>query len=72
MSISIRIEDAMYHAAKKTAAAEHRSIPKQIQFWAELGKCALENPDLPIDFIKDILVAKRLGADGSEVFEFED
>lgn len=29
------------------ARAECRSIPHQIEFWAKIGKCALDNPDLP-------------------------
>lgn len=36
-------------------SGECRSIPNQIAFWAMIGKCALDNPDLPIEFIKDLL-----------------
>ena len=59
MSISIRISDKLYNAAKKVAKAEFRSIPSQIEFWATIGKCALDNPDLPIEFIKEIIIAKN-------------
>jgi hypothetical protein len=34
-----------------------RSIPQQIAFWAKVGQTALDNPDLPIDFIKESLLA---------------
>ncbi|HAU1604798.1 TPA: hypothetical protein JBJ19_08105, partial [Legionella pneumophila] len=53
MGIPIRIDENIYNEAKKVAAAEFRSIPNQIEYWAKLGKCALDNPDLPIEFIKD-------------------
>lgn len=33
----------------------------QITYWAKLGKLALENPDLPIEFIRDLRIA-GLGA----------
>ena len=29
---------------KKVASAEFRSVPNQIEYWAKLGKCALDNP----------------------------
>jgi len=70
MGVPIRINDAIYNEAKKTARAECRSIPAQIEFWARLGKCALDNPDLPIDFIKDLLIAKHQDITLAEPFIF--
>ncbi len=29
----------------------------QIEFWAKVGRAALDNPDLPIDFIAETLVS---------------
>ena len=40
------------------ASAEFRTIAGQIEFWAKVGKAALDNPDLPIDFVRDVLIAK--------------
>jgi hypothetical protein len=71
MSIAIRIDKTIYNAAKKIAHAEYRSIPNQIEYWAMLGKCALDNPDLPIEFIKDILVSKNTDRSLAEPFDFE-
>ncbi|MDD4599639.1 MAG: hypothetical protein PHQ46_01040 [Negativicutes bacterium] len=68
MSIAIRIDEELYEEAKKTAAAEFRTVPLQVAFWAKIGKVALENPDLPIEFIRDILIAKTQKK--SEPFEF--
>lgn len=71
MSVLIRINEGIYNDAKKCARAECRSISKQIEFWATLGKCALENPDLPIEFIKELLIAKNTDRSLAEVFAFE-
>jgi len=70
MSVSIRINDEIYDAARKIAVAELRSPPQQIEFWARVGKCALDNPDLPIEFIRDLLVSKNTDRSMSEPFEF--
>ena len=71
MGIAIRIDEEIYNAAKKTASAEYRSIPSQIEYWAMIGKCALDNPDLPVEFIKDVLIAKNTDKSLAEPFEFE-
>jgi len=71
MGIPIRIDEAIYDAAKKVASAECRSIPHQIEFWAKIGKCALDNPDLPIEFIKDLLISKHQDRSLAEPFSFE-
>lgn len=68
---SVKIDDTFYLLAKRHAEAEHRTISSQIGYWAKIGKVALENPDLPIEFIKDILVAKSLKAE-AEPFEFKE
>jgi len=31
-------------------------VPKQIEYWARLGKVVEENPDLPLEFIQDTLL----------------
>ncbi|HFF3664192.1 TA system antitoxin ParD family protein [Legionella pneumophila] len=61
----------MYNEAKKVSSAEFRSIPNQIGYWAKLGKCALNNPDLPIEFIKDVLLSKLQDKSLAEPFQFE-
>lgn len=71
MGIPIRIDEEMYNQAKKVATAECRSIPNQIEFWAKIGKCALDNPDLPTEFIKDLLISKNSDRSLAEPFSFE-
>jgi hypothetical protein len=72
MGVPIRIDETIYKAAKKIAHAECRSIPSQIEFWAKIGKCALENPDLPTEFIRDLLISKHTDRSLAEPFNFED
>ena len=61
MGTAIRIDDDIYLAAQRVAGAERRSIPQQIEFWALVGKTALENPDLPVDFVRELLIARAEG-----------
>lgn len=71
MGVPIRIDERIYNEAKKTARSEFRSIPNQIEFWAMLGKCALDNPDLPIEFVRELLVSKLQDRSLAEPFKFE-
>jgi hypothetical protein len=57
MAIALKLSDELIEIAKPHAAAEHRSVPKQIEYWARLGKAVEDNPDLPLQFIKDTLLA---------------
>lgn len=57
MAIALKLSDELVEIAKPRAAAEHRSVPKQIEHWARLGKAVEDNPELPVQFIKDTLLA---------------
>ncbi len=61
MGMPVRIDDALYNQARAQAQAERRTIAGQIEFWALVGRTALDNPDLPIDFVRDLLVARAEG-----------
>ena len=61
MGMPVRIDDALYEQAKAHASAERRTIAGQIEFWAMVGKAALDNPDLPIDFVRELMVARAEG-----------
>lgn len=58
MPISVRLSNEIVNAAKTVGAVMHRSDASQIEFWAEIGKIAEENPELPYSFIKETLLAK--------------
>jgi hypothetical protein len=57
MATALKLSDELIEIAKPHAAAEHRSVPKQIEYWARLGKAVEDNPELPLQFIKDTLLA---------------
>jgi hypothetical protein len=58
VSNTIRVSDEIMKAAVILAPLNSRSVPKQIEHWAKIGKIAEENPDLPYTFIKGVLEAK--------------
>ena len=58
MGMPVRIDEALYDQAKVAAGAEFRTNAGQIEFWAKLGKAALDNPDLPVDFVRELLIAR--------------
>jgi len=51
MGMPVRIDENLYEAAKSEAKTEHRTIAGQLEFWATVGRAAIDNPDLPISFI---------------------
>ncbi len=57
LTTSIRIDQTLYEQAKADAAAEHRTIAGQVEFWARVGRTALDNPDLPVSFIAESLAS---------------
>jgi hypothetical protein len=61
MGMPVRIDDVLYNQARAQAQAERRTIAGQIEFWAKVGRTALDNPDLPIDFVRDLLIARAEG-----------
>lgn len=58
MATSIRLDDDFVSDVKVYADAASRSIPKQIEHWARIGRIAEDNQDLPFSFINEILIAQ--------------
>ncbi|NTW54544.1 MAG: ParD-like family protein [Chlorobaculum sp.] len=56
-STSIRIGQELYDQARQDAIVEHRTISGQIEFWARVGRAALDNPDLPVSFVAESLAS---------------
>lgn len=56
-STSIRIDQTLYNQAKNEALIEHRTIAGQIEYWAMVGRAALDNPDLPVSFVAEALAS---------------
>lgn len=57
MGMPVRIDDNLYEQARAEAQVEHRTIAGQIEFWAKVGRAALDNPDLPVSFIAHALAS---------------
>ncbi len=56
MTKTIRISEELVSVAKKFSRIDHRSLTGQIEHCARIGKCTEENPDLPYNLIKEILI----------------
>jgi len=56
MSTAIRISDQLVKKARVFSTVGNRSLTGQIEYWAKIGKCAEENPDLTFNLIKEILI----------------
>lgn len=56
-STSVRINQDLYELARQDAALEHRTVAGQIEFWARVGRAALDNPDLPVSFVAESLAS---------------
>jgi len=65
----VRINDKLYKEAKSVSKGECRTIAGQLEFWAKIGKVALDNPDLPIEFIRELIIART--EDRTELTKFE-
>lgn len=58
MSMPVRINDELYEQAKAASKGECRTISGQLEFWARVGKAALDNPDLPVEFVRELMIAR--------------
>ena len=56
MSVSIRVDESLVEQARLAAKAEFRTVQGQIEFWAKVGRAALDNLDLPTSFIAESLI----------------
>lgn len=70
MSTTIKLSVELIDAAKRYAMVYSRSTATQIEHWSRIGKTVEENPDLPYQLIKDILLAQQEAEQG-EVTPFE-
>jgi len=65
----VRIDDELYEQAKSVSKGECRTIAGQLEFWAKIGKAALDNPDLPIEFVRDLMIARLENPEQLSTFE---
>ncbi|MDO9567424.1 MAG: hypothetical protein Q7J15_11885 [Candidatus Desulfaltia sp.] len=59
MPTAVKISDDLVIKARVKSKIFKRSIAGQIEYWASIGQIIEENPDLPLPFIQEILIAKE-------------
>ncbi len=70
MAKVVKLSDNLVSDAAAHGKVAHRTPPKQIEYWAKIGKVAEENPDLPLSFMLDILTSVR-ESDVNDVSEYQ-
>ncbi|MBI5550371.1 MAG: hypothetical protein HY911_02610 [Desulfobacterales bacterium] len=71
MTTAVRLSEDLVKQAKIYGKIDKRSAPRQIEYWAMLGKCVEENPDLTYSLIKEILIGlTELDQDQSSEYKF--
>ena len=56
MTTAVRVSSDLVKDARIYGKIDKRSVTGQIEYWARIGKCAEENPDLTYSLIKEILI----------------
>ncbi len=69
MSVSVRLDEELVNQARVAAKAEYRTMQGQIEFWAKVGRAALDNPDLPVSFIAETLMSMAEPKEDATPFE---
>ena len=59
MSVAVTLPDTLVKTADIYKKINKRSRAGQIEYWATMGKIALDNPDLSMEFIEEILIAQE-------------
>ena len=67
-TVSIRLDESLINEARIAAKAEFRTIQGQLEFWALVGRAALDNPDLSASFIADSLISMSEPREEASVF----
>ena len=57
MAVTVKLSEELVEEAKRIASVEHRSVPKQIEFYFKMASIAEQNPDLSFSLIREILKA---------------
>ena len=69
MATSVKLADHLVEDAKRMAAIEHRSVPKQIEFYYQIARAAEQNPDLSFELIRELLKSKSEEPSGEYQFD---
>lgn len=55
---SIRLDQNLVEKATIMGRALNRTTPKQIEHWAKIGEIMEDNPDLPYEFVKQVIISQ--------------
>jgi len=70
-STSVRLDQELLERAAIMARALNRTTPKQIEHWAKIGEIMEDNPDLPYEFVRQVIIAKAEKEAGKlEAYDF--
>jgi len=69
MATAVKLADHLVDDAKRMAAIEHRSVPKQIEFYYQIARTAEQNPDLSFELIRELLKSKSEEPSGEYQFD---
>jgi hypothetical protein len=61
---TIRLPESLLKQAKIRGKAEHRKPAEQIAYWVQIAQCALDNPDLSVNEIKETFLARAEAEEG--------
>jgi hypothetical protein len=56
-TVSVGINEDLVRAARTAAKSEFCTVQGQVEFWAKVGRAALDNPDLPACFVAESLIS---------------
>jgi len=59
MAAAVKVSDDLFEKAKIKSKVFKRSIAGQIEYWAKIGQMIEDNPELPLQFIQNILIGKE-------------
>ena len=69
MATPVKLADHLVEDAKRLAAVEHRSVPKQIEYYYQIARAAENNPELSFQLVRDLLKAKAEEPSGEYQFD---
>ena len=59
MTTAVRVSGELVKEARIYSKIDKRSITGQIEYWANIGRIAEDNPDLSFSMIYDILLGRE-------------
>jgi hypothetical protein len=69
VATAVKRADHLVDDAKRMAAIEHRSVPKQIEFYYQIARAAEQNPDLSFDLVRELIKSKLEKPSGEYQFD---